>query len=196
MPRSQQRYSQSIVRHVFDSTSAELLPQSLRRSSLIHLYSLYRIIPSNSHGQLLNTSAGDFGFHYPQKRTTPMDGSQHPLEPYSNRHKPDTGSNENPPLHGGSMITIFPKSTPAIFSLIIFLDCPSCNQLYGLGDDLFAFCIPYDEMNMVGSYRVEIPRRFFASKSHYTHRRLSRANFSKNSLLWQRWVMCHTYPGR
>jgi hypothetical protein len=52
-------------------------------------------------------------------------------------------------LHSGSMITIFPKSTPAFFSLIIFLACPARNQLHGLGYDLFALCIPYDEMNMV-----------------------------------------------
>jgi hypothetical protein len=30
-------------------------------------------------------------------------------------------------LHGGGVITIFPKSTPAIFSLIIFLARPACN---------------------------------------------------------------------
>jgi hypothetical protein len=52
-------------------------------------------------------------------------------------------------LHGGGMITIFPKGALATFSLIIFLACPACNQLHGLGYDLFSFCIPYDEMNMV-----------------------------------------------
>jgi hypothetical protein len=52
-------------------------------------------------------------------------------------------------LHGGSMITIFPKSTPAIFPLIIFLACPACNQLHGLRDDFLSFFILYDEMNMV-----------------------------------------------
>jgi hypothetical protein len=52
-------------------------------------------------------------------------------------------------FHSGSMITIFPKSTPAVLSLIIFLACPARNQLDGLGYNLFALCIPYDEMNMV-----------------------------------------------
>jgi hypothetical protein len=42
-------------------------------------------------------------------------------------------------FHGGSMITIFPKSTTAIFSLIIFLACPACYQLHGLGNNLFTF---------------------------------------------------------
>jgi hypothetical protein len=52
-------------------------------------------------------------------------------------------------LHGGGMITIFPKGAFTTFPLIIFLACSARDQLHGLGDDLFPFNIPYDEVNMV-----------------------------------------------
>ncbi len=51
-------------------------------------------------------------------------------------------------LLSGGVITILPKSTFAIFPLIILLACPARNQLYGLRYDLIPFIIPYDKMNM------------------------------------------------
>jgi hypothetical protein len=52
-------------------------------------------------------------------------------------------------LHGCGVITIFPKSAFAAFSLIIFLPCPARNQLHGLRYDLLPLIIPYYEVNMI-----------------------------------------------
>jgi len=51
-------------------------------------------------------------------------------------------------LHGGGMITTFPKSAFAAFSLIILLARPAPNQLHGLRYDFLPFIIPYYEVNM------------------------------------------------
>lgn len=57
-------------------------------------------------------------------------------------------------------------------------------------------CIVWGITSSPLSSLIITPKRFLASPSHCNHRRRSRANFNKNSLLWHRWVMCHTYPER
>jgi hypothetical protein len=108
------------------------------------------------------------------------------------------------------MMAIFLVDTLSTLLLIVFLSSTTCRQLNVLGDDLCAISVTNEEMYVIiGCYvienvhpiplHMEIPfhlrrwnglPRALPSKSQSIQPWRSLANFSRNSYLSQRCVMC------
>ena len=102
-----------------------------------------------------------------------------------------------PCLHRRRMITILPKGTFSVFPLVVLLACPSGYKLYRSWNRHSITVICHEQVDVIRSYDVvqyHQPIAFLGLPQPLQIPATVLENFSRNSLLWHRCVMCQMCP--